>query len=122
MNKLDVGQLIAMAAALLVLVFFFFPWIEINMLLAATNLSGFQLAAGNGPAGANFPGVPSLLLVPLSMLGVLALVAFSFLSPNTQLKTLAAVFFIGAGAISGLIIIYQYLNLNQELNQNILGM
>ncbi|HJP93396.1 MAG TPA: hypothetical protein VJ875_15670 [Pyrinomonadaceae bacterium] len=121
-SKLTTGQMVGVGAAVLVLLLFFFPWIELNLLLATTNLSGFQLATGSGPAGANFPGVPSLLLVPLSMLAVLGLVAFGLLSSNKQLKGVAAVFFIGAGAISGLIIIYQYLNLNQELNQNILGM
>jgi hypothetical protein len=121
-SRLTTGQLVGVGAALLVLLLFFFPWIELNLLLATTNLSGFQLATGSGPAGANFPGVPSLLLVPLSMVGVLALVAVCFLTSGAQLKSAAAVLLIGAGAISALIIIYQYLSLNQELNQNILGM
>lgn len=72
-SRLSIGQVIGLAAAILVLLCFFFPWIELNLLLASTNLSGLQLAIGSGPAGANFPGVPSLLLVPLSMLAVLAI-------------------------------------------------
>ena len=120
-SKITLGQVVAVGAALVVLLLFFFPWIELNLLLATANLSGFQLATGSGPAGANFPGIPSLLLVPLSMLGVLALVALCFLGSGAQLKT-AAVLLIGAGAISALIIIYQYLNLNQDLNQNFVGM
>jgi hypothetical protein len=124
MKKLGVGQLIAMAAALLVLLFFFFPWIEINMLLAATNLSGFQLASGNGPAGAKFPGVPSLFLVPLSMVGVLVLVGISFSGQGAaaQLKSVAAILILAAGGISVLVILYQYFNLNQQFNQNVMGM
>lgn len=121
-SRLTIGQLVGVGAAGVVLLLFFFPWIELNLLLATANLSGFQLATGSGPANANFPGVPSLLLVPLSMMGVLALVALCFLTSGAQLRTVASVLLIGAGAISALIIIYQYLTLNQELNQNILGM
>jgi len=123
MNKLSIGQLIAIGAALLVLLCFFFPWVEINMLLAATNLSGFQLASGGGPAGANFPGTPSLFLVPLSMIGVLVLAAICFASQGSasQLKSIAVLILI-AGGLSALVILYQYFNLNQQFNQNVLGM
>ncbi len=121
-SKLMPGQMVGLAAALLVLLCFFFPWIELNLLLASTNLSGFQLATGSGPAGANFAGVPSLLLVPLSMLGVLAVVAACFLSSASPSKSGAAILLISAGGISSLIILYQYFNLNAELNQNVLGM
>jgi hypothetical protein len=124
MNKLSVGQMIAIGAALLVLLCFFFPWIELNLLLASTNLSGFQLAAGNGPAGANFAGVPSLFLVPLSMIGVLVIAAICFAgqSSATQLKSVAAILLLAAGGLSTLVILYQYFNLNQQFNQNIMGM
>jgi len=121
-SKLTTGQMVGLAAALLVLLCFFFPWIELNLLLASTNLSGFQLAIGSGPAGANFAGVPSLLLVPLSMLGVLAVVAACFLGSASPLKSGAAVLLISAGGFSSLVILYQYFNLNAELNQNVLGM
>jgi len=124
LNKLSAGQLIALGAALLVLLFFFFPWVEINMFLAVTNLSGFQLASGSGPAGANFSGVPSLFIVPLSMTGVLvlAVVCFAGSGSAAQLKTLAAILILAAGGISVLVILYQYFNLNQQFNQNVLGM
>jgi hypothetical protein len=124
MNKLSIGQMIAVGAALLVLLCFFFPWIEINMLLAATNLSGFQLASGSGPAGANFPGVPTLFLVPLSMVGVLVLAAICFAGQGSaaQLKNIAAILILVAGGISALVILYQYFNLNQQFNQNVMGM
>jgi len=123
-TRLTVGQMIGLGAALLVLLCFFFPWIELNLLLASTNLSGFQLATGNGPAGSNFAGVPSLLLVPLSMVGVVAVVVACFLGQSSagQLKSIASVLLIAAGGISALVILYQYFNLNQELNQNVLGM
>ncbi len=124
MNKLSVGQMIAIGAALLVLLCFFFPWIELNLLLASTNLSGFQLASGNGPTGANFVGVPSLFLVPLSMIGVLVIAAICFAGQGSagQLKNIAAILLLAGGGISALVILYQYFNLNQQFNQNIMGM
>lgn len=121
-SRLTAGQAVGLGAAVVVLFLFFFPWVELNLLLATTSLTGFQLATGFGAANSNFPGLPSLLLVPLSMLGVLALVAFCFFTSAAKLKTVAAVLLIGAGAISSLVITYQYLNVNHELNQNILGM
>jgi len=124
MNKLSIGQMIAVGAALLVLLSFFFPWIEINMLLAATNFSGFQLASGIGPAGGNFPGVPTLFLVPLSMVGVLVLAAICLAGQGSaaQLKNMAAILILVAGGISTLVILYHYFNLNQQFNQNVMGM
>lgn len=121
-SRLTTGQIIGLGAALLVLLLFFFPWIELNLFLATSNLSGFQLATGTGPAGARFPGLPSLLLVPLAMVGVLGLVAICFLTSSSQLKAVAGILLIGAGGISALIILYQYLTLNQQLNQDVVGM
>lgn len=120
--RLTAGQVVGFGAAVVVLFLFFFPWVELNLLLATTSLTGFQLATGFGSANANFPGLPSLLLVPLSMLGVLALVVFCFFFSGVKVKTVVAVLLIGAGAISALVITYQYLNVNHALNQNILGM
>src|SRR5690348_15921827 len=119
MNRLSVGQMIAIGAALLVLLCFFFPCIELNLVLASTNLSGFQLASGNRPAGANFVGVPSLFLVPLAMIGVLVLVTICFAGQGSaaQLKSTAAILLLAAGGISVLVILYQYFNLNQQFNQ-----
>lgn len=123
-SKLTTGQLVGLAAAVLVLLCFFFPWIELNLLLASTNLSGFQLATGSGPAGANFSGVPSLLLVPLSMIGVVMVIAICFAGHETaaRLRNSAAILLLAAGGISALVILYQYFNLNQQFNQNIMGM
>ena len=123
-TKLSIGQMLAAGASLLVLLFFFFPWIELNMLLASTTLSGFQIASGNGPAGSNFGGVPSLFLVPLSMIGVLVIAAICFAgqSSASQLKGIAALLLLAAGGISVLVILYQYFNLNQQFNQNVMGM
>lgn len=120
-SKLTTGQLIGLAAAALVLLCFFFPWIELNLLLASVNISGFQLATGHGPAGANFPGIPSLLLVPLSMVGVLVLIAACFFHSGAATKTIAGLLLV-AGGISALVILYQYFNLNQQFNQDALGM
>ncbi len=121
-SKLTRGQIVGFAAALLVLLSFFFPWIEFNLFLISTNLSGFQLATGSGPVGSNFPGVPSLLLVPLCMLGALAVVAACYLNSASQLKSAVSLILTGAGALCALIILYQYFNLNHELNQNVFGM
>lgn len=120
-SRLTTGQLIGLAAAVLVLFCFFFPWIEMKLLLASINLSGFQLATGSGPAGSSFAGVPSLLLVPLSMAGVLVLLAACFFGSGSRTRTIAAVLLV-AGGISALIILYHYFNLNQQFNQDPLGM
>jgi hypothetical protein len=120
-TRLTTGQLIGLAAAVLVLFCFFVPWIEMNLLLASVNLSGFQLATGSGPAGANFVGVPSLLLVPLTMAGVLVLVAVCFFGAGSTTKTIAGLLLV-AGGLSALVILYQYFNLNQQLNKDPFGM
>lgn len=124
MNKLTVGPMIAIGAALLVLLCFFFPWVELNFLLASTNLSGFQLAIGSGPAGSSAPALPSLFLVPLGMIGVLVIAAICFASQGStsQLKSIAGFLLIVAGGVSTLVILYHYFSLNQQFNQNILGM
>jgi hypothetical protein len=121
-SKLTIGQLIGLAASLLVLLAFFVPWIEVNLLLASTNISGYQLATGSGPGGTNFTAVSSLLLVPVCMLGVLVLVAACLLMSSSPAKSLAGTILIVAGGISALIILYQYFTLNQELNRDVLGM
>jgi hypothetical protein len=121
-SRLTIGQVVGLGAALLVLLLFFFPWVELNLLLASINLSGFQLASGSGPVGSKFPGVPSLWLVPLSMLGVLAILGFSFLNHNSQLRGRAAFLLIAAGGVSAVVILYQYLNLNHQLNQDPVGL
>ena len=121
-SKLTTGQIVGLGAAVLVLLLFFFPWVELNLLFASTNLSGFQLATGTGPGGSKFPGLPSLLLIPLSMLGATALLGFCFLNSGSSLRRLAAPLLIAAGGISALIIIYQYLTVNQQLNQDVVGM
>lgn len=120
-TRLTTGQLIGLAAAVLVLFCFFFPWVEMNLFLMSVNLSGFQLATGSGPAGANFAGIPSLLLVPLTMVSVLVLVAVCFFRAGSTTKTIAGLLLI-AGGVSALIILYQYLNLNQQLNKDPFGM
>lgn len=121
-SRLTKGQIVGLAAAVFVFLSFFFPWIELNLFFASTNLSGFQLATGSGPAGSNFAAVSSLLLVPLSMIGVLVVVAVCFLSSASQRKSWSAVLLILGGVVSTLIILYQYFNLNQQLNQDVFGM
>lgn len=120
-SRLTTGQLIGLAAAVFVLFCFFSPWIELNLLLASVNLSGFQLATGSGPVGSNFAGVPSLLLVPLSMAGVLVLLAACFFGSGSTTKTIAALL-LAAGGTSVLIILYHYFNLNQAFNRDPLGL
>jgi hypothetical protein len=116
--------MLGLGAALLVLLCFFFPWIELNPLFASANLSGFQLATGSGPAGSSPPAVPILFLVPLSMIGVLVIVAVCFLGQSSaeQLKSIAGLLLIVAGGFSTLLILYQYFSLNQQFNQDVLGM
>lgn len=123
-TKLTIGQMVGLGGALLVLLCFFFPWIELNFLLASTNLSGFQLATGSGPGGSSAPALSSLFLVPLSMIGVLVIVAICLAGQSSaaQLKSIAGLLLIAAGGISAVVILYQYFNLNQQFNQNVLGM
>lgn len=120
-SRLTTGQLIGLVAAVLVLICFFFPWVELNLFLASINLSGFQLASGSGPAGASFPGVSSLWLVPLSMIGVLLLIGACLLGSGSTSKAIAGLLLVTGGA-SALVILYQYFNLNQQLNQDAVGM
>src|SRR5215510_4669977 len=121
-SRLTIGQVVGLGAALMVLLLFFFPWVEINVLLASINLSGYQLATGSGPIGSKFPGVPILMLVPLCMLGVLALLAFCFLNQASQLRSMAGFILIAAGGVSAIVILYQYLNLNHQFNQDPVGL
>jgi hypothetical protein len=116
--------MLGLGAALLVLLCFFFPWIELNLLFASANLSGFQLAIGSGIAGSQAPAMPSLFLVPLSMIGVLIIVAVCFVAQSSaeQLKSIAGLLLIATGGFSTLLILYQYFSLNQQFNQDVLGM
>jgi len=121
-SQLTTGHRVGLVAAMLVIACFFFPWIELNLILASANLSGFQLATGSGPAGVSFPGIPTLLLVPLSMIGVLFLLAACYAGSGQLPGRAAGSLLIAAGGLSTLIILYQYLTLNQQLNQDVLGM
>lgn len=123
-TTLTIGQMLGLGAALLVLLCFFFPWIELDLLFASANLSGFQLAIGSGPAGSSPPAVLSLFLVPLSMIGVLVIVAVCFVGQSSveQLKSIGGLLLIFAGGLSTLLILYQYFSLNQQFNQDVMGM
>lgn len=120
-TRLTTGQLIGLAAAVLVLFCFFFPWVEMNLFLASMNLSGFQLATGSGPAGSNFAGIPSRLLVPLTMVSVLVLLAVCFFGTGWTPRRIAGVLLI-VGGVSALIILYQYFTINQQFNKDPFGM
>ncbi|MEP7339093.1 MAG: Ran-binding zinc finger domain-containing protein, partial [Acidobacteriota bacterium] len=57
-NKLSPGATVALIAAAALLVCFFLPWVEFNMLIARGTVTGFEMATGNGRG----QGVPALLL------------------------------------------------------------
>jgi hypothetical protein len=122
-SKFSAGQMVGFGAAIVVLLLFFFPWIELNFFLASTNLSGFQIATGSGPAGTNFPGVTSLLLIPLSMLAVIAsLIALVAGKDSASLRRAASALLVAAGCICVVVILYQYFSLSQQFNQSIAGL
>jgi len=117
------GQVISFVAAVSVLLCFFVPWVEVGFSVVKTNLSGYQLATGSGPAGVSLPGWTLLLLVPASMIGVLTLVVWprlGFGSTHKHGPTIGALLAL-AGAASAVAMMYQYYDLNAEFNKNVLG-
>jgi hypothetical protein len=122
-RKKSPGQLIGLVAALAVLLFFFLPWVEVGVSFVKTSVSGYQLATGSGPAGLNISSWTTLLLVPVSMLVVLAAVAAPTLGYRNSVRgdRLISIVLIAAGAVSAAVILYQYFDLNAEFNKNVLG-
>lgn len=53
---------------------------------------------------------------------MLVVICFAGQSSAAQLRSIAAILFLAAGGISALVILYQYFNLNQQFNQNVMGM
>jgi hypothetical protein len=115
--------MIGLLAALAVLVLFFLPWVEVGASFVKTNLSGYQLATGSGPAGLNISSWTSLLVVPASMLVVLAAVLATILGyrPASLDDRWISIGLIVAGFVSAAAILYQYFDLNAEFNKNVLG-
>ena len=122
-KKNSPGQLIGLVAALAVLLCFFLPWVEIGASFVKTNLSGYQLATGSGPARLNISSWTILLLVPVSMLVALAAVLATTLGyrPAALGDRLISIALIAAGSVSAAVILYQYFDLNAEFNKNLLG-
>lgn len=122
-KKNSAGQLIGLVAALAVLLFFFLPWVEVGVSFVKTNLSGYQLATGSGPAGLSISSWTSLLLVPASMLVVIAAVLATTLGyrPAPQGDRWISIALIAADGVSAAVILYQYFDLNAEFNENVLG-
>ena len=94
MTKGSIGRMISLIAALVTLLCFFMPWVEIGVSFVKTSVTGYQLATGSGPAGLSMPSWSSLLLVPAAMLAVMAVVVVA--------------------------VTYFYFNLNAEFNRNVL--
>ena len=122
-KKNSAGQLIGLVAALAVLLCFFLPWVEIGVSFVKTNLSGYQLATGSGPAGLSISSWTILLLVPASMLLAVAAAIATTLGyrPAAQGYRLISIALIAAGGVSAAVILYQYFALNAEFNKNVLG-
>jgi hypothetical protein len=122
-RKNSTGQLIGLAASLAVLLCFFLPWVEVGISFVKTNLSGYQLATGSGPAGLSISSWTSLLLVPLSMLVASAAVLATTLGYRhaPERDRLISIALITAGGVSAAVILYQYFDLNAEFNKNVLG-
>jgi hypothetical protein len=122
-RKNSAGQMISLVAALAVLLCFFLPWVEVGVSFVKTNLSGYQLATGSGPAGLSISSWTSLLLVPVSMLVVIAAVLATRLGNRLapQSERLISISLIAAGGVSAAVILYQYFDLNAEFNKNVVG-
>lgn len=122
-KRSSTGHLIGLVAALAVLVLFFLPWVEVGVSFVKTNLSGYQLATGSGPAGLNISSWTSLLVVPASMLVVIAAVLATSLGyrPASHGDRWISIALIAAGGVSVAAILYQYFDLNAEFNKNVLG-
>lgn len=122
-NRSSTGHLIGLVAALAVLVLFFLPWVEVGASFVKTNLSGYQLATGSGPAGLSISSWTSLLLVPASMLVVIAAVLATTLGyrPAPRGDRWISIALIAAGGVSAAAILYQYFDLNAEFNKNVIG-
>jgi hypothetical protein len=122
-KKNSAGQIISLVAALAVLLCFFLPWVEVGSSFLKTTLSGYQIATGSGPAGANIPSWGLLLLVPIGMIAVAALTIAQTLgfSPQAQARPITSIVIIAAGFVSAALILYQYFDLNAALNEDLLG-
>jgi hypothetical protein len=118
------GQTIGLLAALIVIICFFIPWIEVGASFLKVGVSGWQLASGAGPAEVKVPGVVSLWLVPLSMLLTLGLTAVSLLAGNrtTSGARGMAVWLILLGAVSAAVMLYNYFDLNRQFSHDLMGM
>ncbi|MCI0391167.1 MAG: hypothetical protein MOB07_20680 [Acidobacteria bacterium] len=111
-------------AAIVALFCFFMPWIEMGVSFIKTNMSGWQLATGSGPARLSTPSWPSLLLIPLSMLAVIVITGPPLIGQRLPIRIEAkqiARLLIAAGGLSLLVLVYQYINLNSQFNRNWLG-
>jgi pSer/pThr/pTyr-binding forkhead associated (FHA) protein len=121
-NK-SVWHTVGLFAAIIMLLCFFLPWVEMGVSFIKTGMSGWQIAMGSGPAGLKTPSWPLLLLVPLSAVIVAALLGGAMLSkgPGAQEPRLSSFALIIGGVLSALLMMYQYFDLNAQFNQNILG-
>ena len=121
--KSSISRAISIAAALVALLCFFLPWVEVGAGFLKANLSGYQLATGSGPAGASIPSWTSLLLVPASMLAVVALAGVSMLvnKSDGQASRAISMLLIAAGGVSAAAIAYLYFDLNAEFNKTVFG-
>jgi hypothetical protein len=120
-NSKSPWQIAGLAAAIIVLLCFFTPWLEIGAWVFKTSLSGFQLATGSGPAGAKTPGWPSLLLVPVTMLAAAGVVGAAMLGRGigVQDERMASLALIVAGGLSAVVMLYHYFNWQSQFNQNV---
>jgi hypothetical protein len=123
-NDKPTGHAISFIAALFVLLCFFLPWLEVGAWFAKVNISGLQLATGGGLSGVRMPGVPSLLLIVLAMLAVGVITGATILKfkLGNGLTGGAPFILIAAGALSVLILLYQYFSLDSQVNESPLSM
>lgn len=118
------GQIIGLVAALIVLVCFFVPWLEVGLSFLRVTLSGWQLASGSGPAEMKVPGVMSLWLVPLSMVVTAIIIVGSLMNAHRTVASVrsTALLMLMLGGVSALALLYNYFDLNHQFNRDVMGM
>ena len=119
------GKILSGPAAVLLLAFFFFPWVLVsNNDTALVELSGYQLALGIPPEGLsdaltteNMQGEPILFAIPLTGIVTLILLGVTLWKANFEQN--AAWGQIILAALTGLILIMASRNLQQNSDPNL---
>jgi hypothetical protein len=120
----SIWQILSIVVAVVVLICFFFPWVEISIKILKTDLTGYQLAVGDGPAGIDIESWGILFLVPISMAlaATIAILCRAGIIQTEEAARLGSIALIIAGGISVISILYQNFDMREDLNKNVIGL